>query len=242
MKSPVDRYVTRLLDGQRPKPFAASDDDIAQISTAIDLVACRSDRAQPSERFVDSLRDRLATEESRAVIAQVPVAALGRRRRFVRAGLIGAAAFGTGLVTEPLLAPRTGGSGAVQAAPEKSEEEVMPTRGTWHTVATTAQLPEGAVLDFDLGSMAGYLHRTSGRLRAVSATCTHQACRLSLNAARSMLVCPCHGATFSLAGAPQPDSGYSAPGSLPPLPRIPVRERLGDIEIYAPGPHSPAEA
>lgn len=241
MTSALDRYLTRLSDGKRPKPFAASDDDVAQISTAIELAAYRADRTRPTEAFVSCLRKRLAAEQSRVLIPQPAAAVSARRRRFVRAGLIGAAAFGTGLVTEPLLlrGTRTGGA---RGAPEEPEEEVRPVHGTWHKVATSAQLPEGAVMDFDLGSMAGYLHRSSGRLRAVSATCTHQACRLGLDAARSMLVCPCHGAAFTLAGAPQPASGYRAPGSLPPLPRIPVRERLGNIEVYAPGPHSPAEA
>ncbi|MFG1807688.1 Rieske (2Fe-2S) protein [Streptomyces sp. NPDC049040] len=238
MRSPVDRYVARLLSGRRPKAFAASEEDIAQVRAVIELLEHRTERALPAEAFVTRLRYELAAGQSRTPTPHTPTTALRRRRRFVRAGLVGAAAFGTGLVTEPLL-PLGSGAGAGQARPEP---EVRPTRGTWHTLASSAQVPEGAVMDFDLGSLAGYVHRTAGRLQSVSATCTHQACRLDLDAARSMLVCPCHGASFTLAGAPQPGTTYRAHGSLPPLPRIPVRERLGRIEIYAPAPIPPAEA
>jgi len=86
---------------------------------------------------------------------------------------------------------------------------------------------------FDLGPVNGFVRRVSGRVQAVSGICTHQGCRLDLSAARDLLTCPCHGATFAMDGAnvshPRP---MSSP--LPALPRLAVREQNGEIQIYGP--------
>jgi cytochrome b6-f complex iron-sulfur subunit len=120
-----------------------------------------------------------------------------------------------------------------------SDRELRPSHGTWHTVAVDADLPEGGVQDFDLGTVSGYLHRTGGRLRAVSGICTHQACRLALDEARTTLVCPCHGATFTPSGDPLHND--RSPHPLPALPRLAVREHEGAIQVFAPATQPPAE-
>jgi nitrite reductase/ring-hydroxylating ferredoxin subunit len=91
------------------------------------------------------------------------------------------------------------------------------------------------VRPFDLGSVEGFLRRASGRVQAVSGICTHQGCRLDLAAARDKLSCPCHGATFTVAGVNLTHPRQSG-GPLPALPRLPVREVGGRIEVYAPPP------
>lgn len=57
-------------------------------------------------------------------------------------------------------------------------------------------------------------------------------CRLDLDGTRRQLACPCHGATFTLAGAPLTHPHNSHP--LPALPRLPVRVDQGRVQVYAP--------
>ena len=40
----------------------------------------------------------------------------------------------------------------------------------------------------------------SGHVRAMSSTCTHLGCRVSYDATRRVLKCPCHGGTFAIDG------------------------------------------
>ena len=84
----------------------------------------------------------------------------------------------------------------------------------WQTVAASAELPEGAVRPFDLGTVAGFVHRIDGVVRAVSASCTHQGCRLTLDGARN-LDCPCHTTVFALSGELIRHQLPVAPRSLP---------------------------
>jgi len=114
----------------------------------------------------------------------------------------------------------------------EAEQDLTPTTGTWRTVASATDLSEGEVMAFDLGAVNGFLRRESGRFQAVSGTCTHQGCRLNLDAPRDRLSCPCHGATFSLAGAPLTHPHNSHP--LTALPRLAVRVDQGNVQIYAP--------
>jgi nitrite reductase/ring-hydroxylating ferredoxin subunit len=89
------------------------------------------------------------------------------------------------------------------------------------------------VLPFDLGAVSGFVRRVSGRVQAVSGICTHQGCRLDLSPSRDQLACPCHGATFTLAGA-NLTHPLQTGQALPALPRLAVREQNGQVQIYAP--------
>jgi cytochrome b6-f complex iron-sulfur subunit len=89
--------------------------------------------------------------------------------------------------------------GCTAGWPQSSPPTPAPT-GTWHTVATTADLTDCAVRAFDLGSVNGFVERTSGRLRAVSGACTHLGCRLMLDWPARELTCPYHNAAFALTG------------------------------------------
>jgi cytochrome b6-f complex iron-sulfur subunit len=235
MRHPVDRYVDRLLRRRRPKPFAPTADELAVLRTSIDLMAAAPDAAGPRPAFVEQLRGRLSEQERDEQSAEAPRPAWrpSPRRRFLAASALTAAgaaagAAGTvGVVADRLWASdSTGGDSAPQT-------EISPTYGVWHTVVDSAQLPEGAVLPFDLGAVTGFLRRVSGRTQAVSGICTHQGCRLDLTDTRDALSCPCHGATFTLAGA-NLTHPLQTGQVLPPLPRLPVREVNGQIQIYAP--------
>jgi nitrite reductase/ring-hydroxylating ferredoxin subunit len=107
---------------------------------------------------------------------------------------------------------------------------ITPTDGVWHTVAATAELPEGAVRAFDLGAVAGFVHRADGVVRAVSASCTHQGCRLALDVARN-LDCPCHTTVFALSGNL---IRHQLPVAPPSLPTFDTREADGAVQVFAP--------
>lgn len=233
MKRPIDRYVDSLLRRRRPRPFAPSEDDLAVARTAIDLAATGPDAQHPREEFVEDLRRRLADRAGAQAAAPRPAPARPAghwspgRRRFLAATAVTASA-----------AAGAAGYALAQSAPTApAEAELTPTVGAWQAVAAVADLPEGAVLPFDLGTVTGFVRRTSGRVQAVSGICTHQGCRLRLDSPQGRLACPCHGATFTLAGEPltHPHNNHA----LPALPRLPVRVNGNDIQIYAPAPPAP---
>lgn len=240
MKRPIDRYVDSLLRRRRPRPFAPSEEDLAVARIAIDLAAAGPDAQHPREAFVEDLRRRLAAQSAAPRPAPVPAPAAaapapvggrwspGRRRFLAATAVTASAAAGAGA-----------GYALTRAAPAApAEAELTPTTGAWQAVAVVADLPEGTVLPFDLGTVTGFLRRTSGRVQAVSGICTHQGCRLRLTPPQDQLACPCHGATFTLAGEPLTHPHNNR--SLPPLPRLPVRVHGNDIQIYAPSQSAPA--
>lgn len=152
----------------------------------------------------------------------------GARRTFLRTATAGAAMAGAavaGAGVEHVLTSRT---------PSPVSAGVLePRHGVWLTAVASADLPEGAVRAFTVGAITGFIQRTNGQLRAVSGICTHQGCRLSLAARPARLVCPCHGATFTLDGAVLT---HRFPIPLAALPSIEVREANGAVQVYAPRP------
>jgi cytochrome b6-f complex iron-sulfur subunit len=241
MRDAVDRYVERLLRRRSPKPFAPTQDDLAVARTAIDLLAARPEADGPREEFVADLRARIAAQDSAPRPAPASPAvhsAPGRRRVLAATALTATAAAGAGvdhlLTRQPAAGPSADPTPAdpTPADPTPADSAITPTRGAWQSVAATAELPEGAVLSFDLGTVAGFVQRVSGRLQAVSAICTHQGCRLDLAPGRDQLACPCHGATFALTGQSLTHPRTIRP--LRPLPRLAVRESGGHVQIYAP--------
>jgi len=106
-----------------------------------------------------------------------------------------------------------------------------PNAGTWHAVGASADLPKGGALSFDLGSVNGFVHRADAQLEAVSGVCTHQGCKLWLDAPDARLRCPCHSTSFSLDGE---TLTHQLPIAPAPLPKFEVRENNGQIEVFAP--------
>jgi nitrite reductase/ring-hydroxylating ferredoxin subunit len=250
MSHPVDRYVNRLLRRRRPKPFAPTQDELAVMRTAIDLMAAAPDAQRPRPAFVERLHDQLAEQERTEQGGQVaqPAWRTPARRRFLAAGALTATGAAVGVGADRMLVVASGGDRNGRPGqpgpgtgpdPGPQPAELTPTAGVWRDVAASADLREGAVQPFDLGAVNGFLRRASGRVQAVSGVCTHQGCRLELAGARDKLSCPCHGATFTVAGVNVTHPRQSS-GPLPALPRLPVRERDGRIEVYAP-PANPSD-
>jgi cytochrome b6-f complex iron-sulfur subunit len=239
MTRAANRYIESLLRGRRPRPFAPSQDDLALTRTAITLAAAHPGARQPDPAFVDSLRHKIAAQASAeqapssAPPAQSPLPrparAVPARRRVLQTTVMAAIAAAVGAAAGHLLIGRPAGT---QSATPPAGGALSPTLGAWQTVADAAELPEGAVMEFDLGSVVGFLQRSSGRLQAVSGICTHQGCRLNLATPPDQLICPCHGATFSVSGQPLAYPHHAI--TLTALPRLPVRVYNGAVQIYAP--------
>jgi nitrite reductase/ring-hydroxylating ferredoxin subunit len=214
MKGPR-RFVESLLRGRRPRRFPVDDTDADILRAAIELRAARPGSGTPNEEFVVGLYQRLARER-REEAERRPVAT---RRQIVLGGALAATGVAVGVAIDQTLAgpgaPAGGGT-------------LIPDAGVWHPVVAAAELPEGAVRAFDAGSVNGFVYRSGGRLRAISGTCTHQGCRLGLEAGMR-LRCPCHRALFALDGRVL---HHRFPGPLPALPRIAVRQADGVVQVY----------
>ncbi|WP_067818922.1 ubiquinol-cytochrome c reductase iron-sulfur subunit [Nocardia inohanensis] len=215
------RYVEDLLRGRRPGAFRPDAEEAEQLRVAIALRAARSGDAEPSEEFVDGLRDRLAAELSGAA----PRSTDGRgRRQVLVGGSVAAAAAVAGATVDRL----------ITANPEPEPEAtttVEPNSGAWQAIAAAADLPEGGVLAFDAGTISGFVRRTGGIPVAVSGVCTHQGCKLWLDAPADRLRCPCHSTSFATDGRVLTHQLPIAPATLP---RLRVRENGGAIEVFAP--------
>jgi nitrite reductase/ring-hydroxylating ferredoxin subunit len=221
----VRRFVERLLRGQSTERARPDEFEADQMRTAIELRAARVGSDAPREEFVTDLHRRLAAEmaDESPVVSHPGWAP--RRRQVVIGGSVAAASAAAGLVVgRNLLAPDA-------AAPPQAQGTLDPNKGTWRAVGVSADLPEGGALPFDLGSVNGFVHRADAGLEAVSGVCTHQGCKLWLDAPESRLRCPCHSTSFSLEGD---TLTHQLPTAPPPLPKFQVRETNGVIEVLAP--------
>jgi nitrite reductase/ring-hydroxylating ferredoxin subunit len=223
----VRRFVERLLRGQPTEHARPDDFEAEQMKTAIELRAARLGSDAPREEFVTDLHRRLAAEMAEG---QAPVDHsrwAPRRRQVVIGTSVAAASAAAGLVVgRNLLAPAV----MPQATPP-TQGELEPNGGAWRPVGASVDLPEGGALAFELGSVNGFVHRTDTKLEAVSGVCTHQGCKLWLDAPESRLRCPCHSTSFSLKGI---TVTHQLPIAPPPLPKLHVREINGVIEVFAP--------
>ena len=216
----VRRFVDNLLRGKATERARPDDFEAEQMKTAIDLRAARLGSDAPREEFLTDLRRRLsndmATEPS-------PSRWTPGRRTVVIGGSVAAASAAAGLVVgRNLLAP---------GSTPPTQGEIEPNHGTWQPVGASDDLAEGAALAFDLGSVNGFVHRADAKLEAVSGVCTHQGCKLWLDAPENRLRCPCHSTSFSLEGD---TLTHQLPTAPPPLPKLAVRESNGVIEVFAP--------
>jgi nitrite reductase/ring-hydroxylating ferredoxin subunit len=217
------RYVDDLLRGRRPKPFAPDDFEAAQVRTAIELQAARMGSDAPRPEFLADLHGRLAEQ-----MGDKQVTRLRATRRQVIVGTSAAAAAvaagaTAGVVGDQLVAGRRN--------QDDVSSELQPTDGTWQHVAASADVRDGDMHPFDIGSVVGFVRRINGQPEAISGVCTHQGCRLWFDRPDDSLRCPCHSTSFSPTGQVLT---HALPISPKPLPRLEVREQNGSIEVFAP--------
>ena len=182
-------------------------------------------RRRPRAEFVDALQQRLAADLDDPPgldLPQLRTAAwgLGRRGLLVGGAAVAAASAAVGVLVDRTLLQVRGG---------EAPETLTPTSGDWRTVVAGDQLPEGGVHAFDLGAVVGFVARTDGVAAAVSGICTHQGCRLLLDAPSRQLDCPCHRTVFAVTGELV---AHQLPVPPAPLPHIATREVDGAVQVY----------
>lgn len=223
------RHIDDLLGGRRPKPFHPDDFEAAQIRTAIDLAAAKPDSDAPRPEFLADLQKRLAAqmEEPADNVTQLPQGPSGTTRRMViTATSAAAAAAAVAVAVDRFVFTKESESPASAAA-----DELIPNEGTWHPVASSADVSDTGMHRFEVGSMSGFIQRVDGTPEAVSGVCTHQGCKLWFDGSDDRLRCPCHLTSFSPAGQVLSHQLSISPA---PLPKIQVREQGGNIEVFAP--------
>ncbi len=207
----VRRFVDALLRDRRPPRFEADPEDARLLQVAASLRGARTATDLPSAEFVSGLEDRLREELE---TTPGPRRAPSRRGFLIGGGIAAAAAAGVAVDL-----------GVRRTDQDRAQSELVPATGSWHPVATLADLAGGRPLRFRAGSVEGVLvPHPDGSVHALSAVCTHMGCLLEARA--QSLLCPCHGASFDLQGAPV-DREYLTT----PLPRLRSRVVGDRVEV-----------
>lgn len=204
----LNDYVDALLTGQRPSTRADDAKTAEAFRMAAFLASAESHRAQPSAAFVASLRERLQGRRSSRLQLRFT------RRVFLRG-------FAGGIATL-----------AVCLFGEQSLQRLFGERKApagWVPIARASELPPGTVKRFVAGDKDGHVMNIGGRIWALSAVCTHQACLLNWNGEREEFLCECHGAQFDTSGQQMGIDEYKVP--LRPLAKIPVQQLDGTIYV-----------
>lgn len=204
-----DAYLEALLGDGRPSPEAVGDRDEAEMArTAAEMAAAAraAGGAAPDPAFVEQLRLRM--READAGIESVrephPIREAARpagavtwrisRRQALQAGLGAAAGLAAGLVGVSLRTSNGGRNGL------GGDEPLVSGDGFWTEVATVGDVPPGHAVRFSTAAFDGFVVNDAGTIRALSSVCTHMACTLHFRPDWQDLRCPCHGASFDLAG------------------------------------------
>jgi len=219
----VDRvaaFVDALLKGKRPPRFLADREDSDALRVAAALRAGTPGADAPQPEFVERLSQQLAAAAERPAGAS-----LSRRRLLARLGVPASAAL-VGAAATTAVRAAADWLGAVRHAAD--EDELVPQGiGRWVPVAPVASLASGQPVRFTAGAIPGFVVKQGERIEAISAVCTHLGCLLVPDERADRLNCPCHGASFTLGGAPL-NPEYTAP-----LPRLRVRVSGGMVEVFA---------
>jgi cytochrome b6-f complex iron-sulfur subunit len=225
----ITKFVDALLRNRRPRPFAPDSDDVAAMRAAIELTAAQPGAALPSSEFIAELHQRLADQHAEEHAdardaGQVVAPPRFTRRRLIQGVATAAAAATAGILIDPELLTSGGG------APRAIGRRIIPNRGSWRAVTTSAELASAKVVPFTTPSTVGFVVSDGGAFSAVSGICTHQGCKLRHNASEERLDCPCHRSSFSLQGDVL-NQQFAEP--LAPLPHLPLRHRDGTIEVFS---------
>ncbi len=205
-----DGYLDALLGDGRPSPEAVGDRDEAEMArTAAELAASARAPAEgaPDPAFVEQLRLRMRQADAgiAAVRQPPPVRERARpdgaarwrlsRRQLLQAGLGAAAGVAAGVVGASL------GQDAERRTPiGEDDQPLVAGAGFWTEVARLEDVPPGSALRFSTVAFDGFVVNDAGTVRALSSVCTHMGCTLQFRPDWQDLRCPCHGASFDLAG------------------------------------------
>ncbi|WP_319445725.1 MULTISPECIES: Rieske (2Fe-2S) protein [unclassified Mycobacterium] len=216
------KYLDDLMRNRKPKGFAPDDFEAAQVRTAIEMQAARPGADEPRPEFLSDLHSRLAAQLDGE--PESPTWLHANRRQVI----VGTSAAATAAVAAVAVDRLIGGG---KTDDTEVAQDLVPTDGAWQRVASSADVTEGAMHPFDLGSVVGFVQRVDGRAEGISGICTHQGCRLWFDGPDDRLRCPCHSTSFSKEGQVLT---HQLPISPKPLPKLEVREMNGAIEVFAP--------
>ncbi|HVA88816.1 MAG TPA: Rieske (2Fe-2S) protein [Chloroflexota bacterium] len=212
----LDSFLDALQGERRPERRDLDDEELRERLIAAQLRMAADGVEHPTPAFLASLEQTIGQE----------VARQGRPRRrplsrlsFLRAAATFAGGAGIGVA----------GVEGIAALRDESRPRDLVVAGNdrWYAVAQADEVAPGGAKSFTAGGVMGFLLNDSGRLRAVSAICTHMGCRLKPDQAAGELHCLCHGSRFNR-------RGDVLSGMAPsPLPEIAIRMEGG--LVYALG-------
>jgi nitrite reductase/ring-hydroxylating ferredoxin subunit len=253
-----DRYLDALLADGRPSPEGIGDRDEAEMArTAAELAAASRDPdgTGPDQAFVDQLRLRMRQADDAVASVRTPPPVRERpepggrhrwrlsRRELLQAGVGAAAGLAAGAAGVALTRPGSA-PGASPAPSGSGDVPLVGGDGFWTEVAMLADLPAGSALRFSTAAFDGFVVNDGGTVRALSASCTHMGCTLRFRPEQHDLRCPCHGASFDLAGrlangagawnggGTYPGDARAYPIDLPDLARPRVKVDDGRVWVW----------
>jgi len=249
-----DRYLDALLGGTRPSPDDVGNRDEAEMAHVAAEMAAAADPAggAPDPAFVNQLRRKVrdadrgiaTVTEPLPIRPATPETPIGRvrvtRRQVLQTGLGAAAGVAAGVLGTSLLR----GEPTPRDPIWDDGIALVAGEGIWVPVATLAELPRGAAVSFTTPAFNGYVVNDDGEIRALSSVCTHMGCTLQYRAEWRDLRCPCHAASFNLAGelansraawqatGPYRGDAQAYPIELPPLIRPAVKVKGEQVLVW----------
>ena len=252
-----ERYLDALLGGDRPSPDDVAEGDEAEMARlAAEMAgAVPQESAEPDPAFVEQLRLRMRAADEGLSTVQVPLPVRERprpepvvepegaarwrltRRQVLQGGIGAAAGLAAGLIGVAVSrreaeSPTLGG-----------DADLVAGDGFWVEVARVEDVPVGTAVRFSTAAFDGFVVNDAGEIRALSSVCTHMGCTLQFRPDWQDLRCPCHAASFDLAGRlangrrtwrenPYPGDAKAYPIALPDLVRPEVKVEDGAILVW----------
>ena len=249
-----DAYLEALLGDGRPSPESVGDRDEAEMARMAAELAAASGRASEGgvldPAFAEQLRLRMRQADAGIASVRQPPPVRERaepegegrvrlsRRQLLQAGLGAAAGMAAGVIGVSLA-----GQGQRRAT-LGDDAPLVSGDGFWTEVARVDEVAPGTALRFSTAAFDGFVVNDAGTVRALSSVCTHMGCSLHFRPDWHDLRCPCHGASFDLAGrlangrsAWRSDGAYPGdarayPIDLPDLVRPRVKVEDGVILVW----------
>lgn len=254
-----ERFLDALLSDGRPSPEDVTGGDEAEMARLAAEIAgaAAPHSADPDPAFIEQLRLRMRAADAGLQAVRVPPPVRDRggepdrdirpggrqpwrisRRQLLQGGIGAAAGLAAGLIGVSV-APRS----PAETPTLGGDDDLVAGEGFWEEVALLADLPSGAALRFSTAAFEGFVVNDGGEVRALSSVCTHMGCTLHYRPEWQDLRCPCHGASFDLAGRlangrrtwrenPYRGDARAYPINLPDLVRPRVKVEGGRIMVW----------
>ena len=220
----LDRHVEDLLQDRRPERTPLPDEDALKARQAAAMLrAARPGSSLPTRAFLERMQHSIQQWVGEQSAEQAAQPARPSRRSLLITGAAGLAAGVAAGVAAVV------GLDQVQKRPAPAATPALVRNGSWKQVMALTDMPENTPVSFRSGAIEGFLIRRGQAVEALSAVCTHMGCILNYSSFRQRFECPCHGATFDLAG--QSTNHYER--TLRPLPRLRTRVQEGQVEVYS---------